>query len=176
MTQVKWVIGELKRPNADRSHPWAGEAPLLDFSMWAWSLNDSMVVPSRPPYRVKRRGKANATFMESLIEALRYIVHYSFHLLVPFVVAKIFWKENWWKAGLFMVGTMLIDLDHLFADPVYDPGRCSIGLHPLHTIWAGLFYCSLLAVPSWKWRAVSTGCVWHLFTDFIDCLLTGLWP
>ena len=27
----------------------------------------------------------------------------------------------------------LIDLDHLLADPVYAPDRCSIGFHPLHT-------------------------------------------
>ena len=31
-----------------------------------------------------------------------------------------------------MMATMLVDLDHLFADPIYDPDRCSIGFHPLH--------------------------------------------
>ena len=60
--------------------------------------------------------------------------------------------------------------DHIFANPIYDSNRCSVGLHPLHTIWAALFYCSLLAFPSWKWRAISVGCLWHLCTDLIDCL------
>jgi len=106
-------------------------------------------------------------------DVFRHFIHYAFHLLVPFALGKLFWKENWWKAGFIMVGTMLIDLDHLLADPVYDPGRCSLGFHPLHTLWAGIVYVGLLAVPSWKWRAVSVGCLWHLCTDAIDCLLGG---
>ena len=90
--------------------------------------------------------------------------------MVPFLFAKIFWGKNWWNASLIMVATMLIDLDHIFADPIFDPNRCSIGLHPLHTIWAALFYFSLLLFPSWKIRAISIGCLWHLCTDLIDCL------
>ena len=89
---------------------------------------------------------------------------------MPFLFAKLFWTKNWWHAGLIMVATILIDLDHLFAVPIFDSSRCSIGLHPLHTTWAALFYCSLLAFPSWKLRAISLGCLWHLFTDLIDCL------
>ena len=73
-----------------------------------------------------------------------------------------------------MVGTMVIDLDHILADPVFDPNRCGIGFHPLHTLWAGIVYGGLLAVPSWKVRALSIGCLWHLSTDAIDCLLGGL--
>lgn len=113
--------------------------------------------------------------MEDSSDIFRHIIHYSFHLLMPFVFAKLFWKKNWWKAALIMLATMLMDLDHLLADPIFDPNRCSIGFHPLHTLWAGIFYCGLLAIPSWKWRAVSVGCLWHLCTDFIDCLLSGLW-
>lgn len=112
--------------------------------------------------------------MDGGIDVFRHIVHYSFHLLVPFAFSRLIWKEIWLKAGLIMVGTILIDLDHLLADPIYDPSRCSIGLHPFHTLWAGIIYCGLLAVPSWKWRAVSIGCLWHLCTDDIDCLLGGL--
>jgi hypothetical protein len=86
-----------------------------------------------------------------------------------------FWKENWWKAGLIMVATMTIDLDHLLADPVFDPGRCSIGYHPLHTLWAGIVFGGILVVPFWPWRAAAVGGLWHLCTDFIDCLLGSLW-
>ena len=32
------------------------------------------------------------------IDVFRHIVHYSFHLLVPFVFAKRIWKENWFMA------------------------------------------------------------------------------
>ena len=112
--------------------------------------------------------------MEIVSDVHRYVIHYSFHLLVPFVLSKLFWKENWWKAGIIMVGTMVIDLDHLLVDPVFDPNRCSIGFHSLHTHWAGIIYGGLLVVPSWTLRAVAIGCLWHLCTDGIDCLLGGL--
>ena len=113
--------------------------------------------------------------MEMVPDGLRHVIHYTFHLLVPFLFGKIFWKENWWKAGLIMVGTMVIDLDHLLADPIYDPNRCGIGLHPLHNLWAGAAYAGMLTISSWKWRAVAVGCLWHLVTDAADCLLGGLW-
>ena len=112
--------------------------------------------------------------MEANIDVVRYAIHYSCHLLVPFAFAKLFWKENWGRAGLIMLCTMLIDLDHLLANPVFDPGRCSVGFHPLHTLWAWIFYFGLLVIPSWKWRAVSIGCMWHLGTDYIDCILGGI--
>ena len=43
--------------------------------------------------------------------------------------------------------------------------------HPLHTVYAAIFYFMLLFSPSWKIKAVSIGCLWHLSTDYIDCLL-----
>jgi hypothetical protein len=113
-------------------------------------------------------------FMEIVSDVYRHIIHYSFHLLVPFVFGKLFWKENWWKAGIIMLGTMVIDLDHLLANPIFDPDRCGIGFHPLHTLWAGVVYGVLLVIPSWEVRAVGIGCLWHLGTDAIDCLLGGL--
>jgi hypothetical protein len=104
-------------------------------------------------------------------DLLRQVVHWSFHLVVPFLLGRLFWKEYWWQAGLIMLATMAIDLDHVVADPVFDPNRCSIGFHPLHTLWAGIGYAALLLAASWKLRAAASGCLWHLATDGIDCLL-----
>lgn len=112
--------------------------------------------------------------MDIVAEIGRYTVHYGFHLLVPFLLGRLFWPDHWWQAGLIMVATMAIDLDHLAADPIFDPSRCSIGFHPLHTLWAGVFYAGMLVIDSWKWRAVAVGCLWHLSTDGIDCVLGGL--
>ena len=112
--------------------------------------------------------------METIGGLSRFLIHYSAHLLVPFVLGRLFWRENWRKAGLLMLGTMIIDLDHLLSVPIYDPDRCGIGVHPLHSFGAGLTYLGLLAVPSWKVRAVGTGCLWHLCTDAVDCLLGGV--
>lgn len=107
-------------------------------------------------------------------DIFRHVVHYSFHLVVPFGIGKLFWKEKWLAASWIMVATMLIDIDHLLADPIFDPERCSIGFHPLHTLWAGAVYLLMLAIPSWKVRAISVGCIWHLCTDAIDCFLNTL--
>ena len=119
--------------------------------------------------------------MSHEIEILRHAGHYSFHLLVPFLFGRIlFAREHTWKAGAIMVGTIVMDLDHLLANPVFDPDRCSIGFHPLHTVWAAAAYCAVLFVsswtwPSWQWRAVGIGCLWHLCTDALDCLAAGTW-
>ena len=116
-----------------------------------------------------------AGYMEQLIpDVFRHVIHYGFHLVAPFAIAWVLWKQQWRQAGLIMVATMLIDLDHLFADPIFDPNRCSINFHPLHTGWAAGAYALLLAVPSWKWRAIAVGCFWHLATDAIDCGLKAL--
>lgn len=104
-------------------------------------------------------------------DVFRHFLHYANHLLVPFVFGMVLWKEKWRIAGSIMASTILIDLDHLLADPVFDPDRCSIGFHPLHTLWITLIYVLFLAVPSWKFRAVGVGCLWHLCTDALDCFL-----
>lgn len=109
--------------------------------------------------------------MEFDFALFRHSMHYGCHLLVPFLLGKCFWKEHWWKASWIMVATMLIDLDHLLADPIFDPNRCSLGYHPLHTLWAAALYTGLLLIPNWKWRAIAVGCLWHLATDGIDCYL-----
>ena len=100
-----------------------------------------------------------------------HIVHYSLHFLVPVLFGKFLFKSHWWHASLIMIATMVIDLDHLLSSPIFDPNRCSIGFHPLHTIWAAVLYGIMLIIPSWKWRAVAIGCLWHLCTDLIDCLI-----
>ena len=113
--------------------------------------------------------------MEPVSDTLRHIIHYSLHLIFPFLAARVLWRDNWLIAGAIMTATLIIDIDHLIAHPVYDPCRCSIGFHPLHTLWAGAAYGTLLAIPSWKWRAFAAGCLLHLGTDALDCILGGSW-
>jgi|SRR5699024_5346476 len=105
---------------------------------------------------------------------LQTIVHYSLHFLAPGVIAYIFFRNQWKKAWLMMLATMVIDLDHLLASPVFDPGRCSIHFHPLHTYWAFGFYVLLLCFK--KTRIIAVGLIFHLITDSIDCLWNGNFP
>ena len=46
-----------------------------------------------------------------------------------------------------MLATWLVDLDHLLAEPVFDPERCSVGFHPLHSGGVIAAFVALLAVP-----------------------------
>ena len=73
-----------------------------------------------------------------------------------------------------MMAGMLIDLDHLLADPIYDPGRCSIGFHPLHGLLPITLYVALLAHP--KTRILGIGLCVHIALDSTDCFInTGSW-
>ncbi|OAT39307.1 DUF6122 family protein [Proteus myxofaciens] len=107
-------------------------------------------------------------------DVTRTILHYSLHFLAPVLFAYLFWRKNWRLASLLMIGTMVIDVDHLLATPIFDPNRCSIGFHPLHTIWAGIVYLIIWFIPSWKFKAIAAGCLFHLLTDSIDCYLGGV--
>ena len=68
---------------------------------------------------------------------------------------------------MIMLSTMLVDLDHLLADTLYDPNRCSIGFHPLHAEYAIAFYVLMLFVK--PLRIVAIGLMIHMMLDGIDC-------
>lgn len=67
-----------------------------------------------------------------------------------------------------MLLTMLVDVDHLLADPIFQPDRCSINFHPLHTYWAMGVYSIMLFIP--KLQIIAIGLLLHMFTDFQDCM------
>ena len=101
---------------------------------------------------------------------IRPVVHLLLHAAVPGVVAWIFFRQQWNRAWLIMVATMAVDVDQLLADPVYDPNRCSIGLHPLHTAPAIAGYAILALVRSS--RLIGVGLLIHMALDLLDCALT----
>jgi hypothetical protein len=100
--------------------------------------------------------------------------HLALHFLVPAVLAGLFFRKNWKLAYFIMIATMLVDIDHLFANPIYDPNRCSIGFHPLHETWFIVLYVMLCFVP--KVRLVGIGLSIHMALDAINCQVTnGVW-
>lgn len=101
-------------------------------------------------------------------------MHILLHLIVPAMVVGLFFRREWRTAYLIMIGTMLVDLDHLLADPIYDPQRCSIGFHPLHSFWAIAIYF-VLCFPK-KSRYIGIGLMIHMALDSLDCQSTnGVW-
>jgi len=76
---------------------------------------------------------------------------------------------HWMRVGALLIAPVgwIIDLDHLLADPIYAPNRCSIGFHPLHTAPAIAVYAGL-CVPK-KTRLFGIGLMIHIVLDAIDC-------
>ena len=66
---------------------------------------------------------------------------------------------------------MLVDLDHLFANPIFQLNRCSINFHPLHSYYAMLIYFILIFFRK-PLNIIGVGLLFHMFTDLIDCLIT----
>ena len=80
-----------------------------------------------------------------------------------------FFRKYWLKAWLIMLATMLVDLDHLLASPIYDPARCSIGFHPLHQ-WPAISIYALMSFIR-PLRLIAIGLLIHMLLDGVDCLV-----
>ena len=99
---------------------------------------------------------------------LQFIVHYGLHFLFPGIIAWLFFRSHWKKAWLIMIATMLVDTDHLLSNPIFSSNRCSINFHVLHSYYAMRVYIVLFYFK--KYRVISIGLLFHMLTDFIDCL------
>jgi len=114
------------------------------------------------------------------------VIHIVLHFIVPVLVALVFFRGSWRNAAFIMIATMIVDLDHLLADPIYDPNRCSIGFHPLHTLPAIAVYVALCVLPLVVRRnkdgqsmhstrrvlnLIGLGLLIHMALDWIDCVM-----
>lgn len=97
------------------------------------------------------------------------MLHIALHFIVPALIAVLFYKKMPYKAWLIMMATMAVDLDHLLANPIYDPSRCSIGFHPLHSYIAIGIYAVLLIFP--RLRIMAIGLLVHMALDYADCFI-----
>lgn len=100
---------------------------------------------------------------------MNWPIHYFFHLGVPLIFSFWVFEYKWKRVYSILLLTMLVDLDHLLASPIFDPTRCSIGFHPLHTYWAIGCYILLLVMNHTTLRLIGLGLIWHMITDAIDC-------
>jgi len=101
------------------------------------------------------------------------------------VVSFLFFRKDWRFAFIILIATMIVDLDHLLANPIYVPDRCSIGFHPLHTwqamiVYFGFFATRFFAPREQNFKKVRSlvfvihltglGLLIHMALDWIDCL------
>ena len=93
----------------------------------------------------------------------RPILHLGLHFMVPGMVSRLLFSDRWKTAWMWM-----IDLDHLLTNPIYDPNRCGINFHPMHSLPAIALYALLAAVP--KTRLLGFGLAIHIMLDGLDCI------
>ncbi len=101
---------------------------------------------------------------------MQTFVHYFLHLVFPLFLALLLFRKQWKKAYLIMLATMLVDLDHLVANPIFQANRCSINFHFLHTFYAMAIYVVLLFFRK-PFNIIGVGLLFHMVTDYIDCLM-----
>lgn len=100
---------------------------------------------------------------------LKFIIHYGIHFLVPILIGLLFFKKERSKVILILLAGIVIDVDHLWANPIFDATRCSIDFHFLHSYWAIVLYTGLLLYK--KTRIIGLALLLHILADTADCLL-----
>ena len=101
---------------------------------------------------------------------IHIFIHYSLHFFLPLLIAILFFKKDWKKFYLIMLLTMIVDLDHLLANPIYQEDRCSINFHPLHSYYAIVTYM-IMTFFRRPFNIIGIGLSLHMLTDFCDCLM-----
>ncbi|MCZ4408903.1 DUF6122 family protein [Cryomorphaceae bacterium 1068] len=102
---------------------------------------------------------------------MKSFTHYFLHFGFPLLIALVFFRKEWKKAYLILLATMLVDLDHLLANPIFDANRCSINYHPLHSYYAMMVYVVMLFFRK-PFYIIGIGLLFHMFTDLVDCMMT----
>ena len=98
------------------------------------------------------------------------ILHYSLHFFLPLIIAILFFKKEWKIVYVIMILTMIVDLDHLLADPIYQADRCSINFHPLHSYYAIALYF-IMSFFRKPFNIIGIGLVLHMIADYTDCFI-----
>lgn len=99
------------------------------------------------------------------------VIHYFLHFIFPGILSYVFYRDKWKNVYLVFLLTMLVDLDHLFATPVFQACRCSIDFHPLHSYYAiAVYFLLLFYKPT---RIIAIGLLLHMATDGLDCWMSA---
>ncbi|WP_220399458.1 DUF6122 family protein [Galbibacter sp. BG1] len=103
---------------------------------------------------------------------LRFIIHYGIHFIVPILIAYFFYREKFIKVSLILLLGIAIDIDHLWATPIFESNRCSLNFHFFHSYYLIAVYIFLLFFK--KTRQIGLALVIHILADLSDCILMYL--
>lgn len=99
---------------------------------------------------------------------IKPFIHYFLHFIFPIFIALFFYKNRWKKAYLLLLSTMIIDLDHLLATPIFSANRNSLEHHLLHSFPMIIFYFLGCVFFKGNYRIISIGLLFHIITDAQD--------
>ena len=98
------------------------------------------------------------------------IIHLSGHTILPIAISYAGYGSSWKSVAKIMIASNLVDADHLLAKPIYNPDRCSVGSHPLHSPpMIGLYSAMLFNEKTEQW---GVGLLTHMAVDYVDCINT----
>lgn len=97
-------------------------------------------------------------------------IHILFDLCIYFLFGIKF-QPHWYDLAL-LLSVNLIDLDHLFAKPIYMRGRNSFKTHYLHKRWKWLIGLAAIALLNRYTLFLGIGVLSHLALDYADAILS----
>lgn len=97
------------------------------------------------------------------------IIHLIANVILYFIIIKTQKGVSAKFVAISVFASHLIDIDHLLANPLYDPNRCSINFHPLHSWY--MFPIYIIGSVYGKYKYFFWAVLVHLGLDLIDCLV-----
>lgn len=103
----------------------------------------------------------------SILSIAKPFIHYGMHWVIPMFISRVYYPHQFIRSAFILLMGNMVDIDHLWAMPMYAPYRCSIGFHTFHQLIPIIIY-GILLLPA-KTRIFAIGLLWHMLTDTVDC-------
>ena len=98
------------------------------------------------------------------------ITHLAGHTLLPIAISYAGYGSLWKSSAKIMIASNIVDVDHLSAKPIYNPNRCSLEFHPLHSLPMMGLYSAMLFID--ETQELGVGLLTHMAVDYVDCINT----
>lgn len=94
-------------------------------------------------------------------------VHFGFNVFAYYLIASFTSLEFTLANCLIILSAELIDLDHLWARPIYDKSRNSLKTHFLHKNWKWIVGIGIALIPFYPLTFFGLGLISHIGLDYL---------
>jgi len=112
-----------------------------DFS----SLSNPYLARKTLQLSISRKTSLSASILKRRTNKYKYTsyrhLHTTFAFQFSIMIRIFFFRNDMKRVYLILISTILVDLDHIFAVPIFNESRCSINFHPLHSNEVGMLWC-----------------------------------